>query len=180
MKMTYAEQLKHPKWQKMRLEVLERANFHCQICGDDEMTLHVHHKQYIKGRMAWEYELSNFDALCESCHNSTHEAKDRIMSILSCVPSVRWPEIADMLLGWANGYPGVDRIEIECPHIFRIGILANELECVLNAQGSETIIGQLQGWDRASPLQVEIKPPVRLFADVDIELPSKEGGGNGG
>ena len=32
--MGYSEKLKDPRWQKKRLEILERDNFRCQYCGD--------------------------------------------------------------------------------------------------------------------------------------------------
>jgi len=66
--MTYAEQLKNPLWQKKRLEVLNNDAFTCQICNDTKETLHVHHKSYNIGKLAWEYENSNFVTLCETCH----------------------------------------------------------------------------------------------------------------
>jgi hypothetical protein len=72
-KMTYREQLLHPNWQRKRLEVLQAAEFKCSCCYDGESTLHVHHKRYIKGRMAWEYEGEELAALCESCHGQEHE-----------------------------------------------------------------------------------------------------------
>jgi hypothetical protein len=67
-RMTYAEQLKHPKWQKKRLRVLERADFKCQSCLETDKTLHVHHKLYRKGAMAWEYDDNDLAVLCETCH----------------------------------------------------------------------------------------------------------------
>lgn len=70
--LTYAQQLKHPKWQKRRLEILSRSDFTCRMCGDSDTTLHVHHKHYIKGRMAWEYSDREFVVLCEPCHDQQH------------------------------------------------------------------------------------------------------------
>lgn len=67
--MTYAEKLKHPKWQKKRLEILNRDNFMCRCCGNTELTLHVHHFTYLKGRQPWDYENSNFITMCEDCHS---------------------------------------------------------------------------------------------------------------
>ena len=32
--MNYSEQLKSPKWQKKRLEIMQRDKFTCQLCGD--------------------------------------------------------------------------------------------------------------------------------------------------
>lgn len=67
--MTYAEQLKSPKWQRKRLEIFERDNFTCKLCGNTEDTLHVHHKEYINGKKCWEYENSYLDTLCVHCHD---------------------------------------------------------------------------------------------------------------
>lgn len=65
---TYWEKLKDPRWQKKRLEVLERDKFTCITCGDTESTLHVHHGYYEKGLEPWEYELNTLWTLCEECH----------------------------------------------------------------------------------------------------------------
>ena len=54
--MDYNEQLKPPKWQRKRLEIMERDNFQCQCCFNKEKTLNVHHKEYINGLFAWQYE----------------------------------------------------------------------------------------------------------------------------
>lgn len=83
-KLTYAEQLKHPNWQRKRLEMLNAADFQCTRCGDKEKTLHVHHKQYVKGRMAWEYEQDELDVLCETCHELSHHVKEKLATLLDC------------------------------------------------------------------------------------------------
>jgi len=72
--MTYAEQLKSPKWQKKRLEILERDKFTCRICGDKEKELHVHHRIYKKNLKMWEYEDYILLTLCSDCHESMHSA----------------------------------------------------------------------------------------------------------
>lgn len=74
--MTYAEKLKDPRWQKKRLEVLQRDGFSCQVCGRKDRTLHVHHRFYISGRMPWEYMDGNFQTLCCDCHKETGEPED--------------------------------------------------------------------------------------------------------
>ena len=66
--MSYFDQLKHPFWQKKRLFILERDNFCCCICSDTETELQVHHKEYISGRLAWQYDDSNLQTLCKFCH----------------------------------------------------------------------------------------------------------------
>lgn len=104
MKLTYGEQLKRPEWQKMRLRVLENAGWKCEQCGNKEQMLHVHHKRYIKGRMAWDYELDNFEALCESCHKDNHQHRERIEVVLASIPGYMWEQAADVLTFWAWDY----------------------------------------------------------------------------
>ena len=43
---SYQEKLKDPRWQKRRLEIFERDSWKCTICGNDKITLHIHHKEY--------------------------------------------------------------------------------------------------------------------------------------
>lgn len=81
--MTYSEKLKDPRWQRKRLEVMEAAGFHCEMCDAEDRTLHVHHKEYIKGREPWEYESSELQCLCEQCHETTHKLKRDIKFALS-------------------------------------------------------------------------------------------------
>lgn len=73
--LTYSEKLRHPKWQKKRLEVMQRDKFICQLCGATEVELHVHHKEYSMGKEPWEYDLSNFQTLCKFCHRISEEIK---------------------------------------------------------------------------------------------------------
>jgi len=68
--MKYADQLKDPRWQKKRLEILEAADFTCQECRDKHRQLHVHHSFYKKGLMAWEYPVPAYHCLCELCHEA--------------------------------------------------------------------------------------------------------------
>lgn len=55
---------------------MQRDSFTCLRCGDTETTLNVHHKKYIKGREPWEYELDNFETLCEVCHKVGHKKEE--------------------------------------------------------------------------------------------------------
>ena len=71
--MTYADQLKSPKWQKKRLEILERDNFSCTSCGGKEKQLHVHHGYYEKNILLWDYIDETLHTLCDDCHELAHE-----------------------------------------------------------------------------------------------------------
>lgn len=82
-KQTYYEKLKDPRWQKKRLEILQEHDFTCDICYDYESTLHVHHKEYFKGKEPWEYDNNQLSVLCESCHEDNHDSKDLFKYISS-------------------------------------------------------------------------------------------------
>lgn len=83
---TYSESLKHPMWQRKRLEILNRDGFKCMACGATDKTLHVHHLMYVKGREPWNYPNSSLVTLCEDCHEYEHnalaESREAIISSL--------------------------------------------------------------------------------------------------
>lgn len=67
-KKPYWEKLKDPRWQRKRLEILERDGFACVACGANDRTLHVHHGVYRKGLEPWEADDDTLWTLCEACH----------------------------------------------------------------------------------------------------------------
>ena len=73
--MNYKEQLADPRWQKKRLQILERDKFTCQICHDAETQLQVHHIKYDPTfkSLAWEYPPHNYKTLCKDCHKALTE-----------------------------------------------------------------------------------------------------------
>lgn len=73
MAMSYYELLKHPNWQKKRLEIFDRAHFECEECGSKEQTLHIHHTYYQKGLAPWEYPDNSLICLCENCHKKAQD-----------------------------------------------------------------------------------------------------------
>lgn len=81
-KETYREWLKHPNWQRKRLEILERDNFTCVLCGTSEHTLHVHHWRYIWGRKPWEYAAEDLATLCEECHGMETRSRKKAEELL--------------------------------------------------------------------------------------------------
>jgi len=85
--MDFNKQLKSPKWQKKRLEILERDNYTCQCCGNKEEQLHVHHYVYRKNTDLWDYEDGYLVTFCNSCHEEWHWNNDFIKQKL-CVPNL--------------------------------------------------------------------------------------------
>lgn len=69
---SYSEKLRDPRWQKKRLEILQRHDFKCAECLDDKSPLHVHHLRYIRGADPWETPAGALVALCENCHEAIH------------------------------------------------------------------------------------------------------------
>lgn len=128
-KLTYKEQLLHPNWQRKRLEVLERAEFKCESCYDGESTLHVHHKRYLKGRMAWEYEHNELMALCVSCHEEHHANGDILNEVLASVPS-DGPGCLPEVVGLVSGFLGDGIGESVDPWAYQAGQVAKDLNAM--------------------------------------------------
>jgi hypothetical protein len=82
----YLQKLRDPKWQKKRLDVMSHHDFCCEICGDSESTLHVHHKQYLKNYEPWEYDVKQLSCVCENCHKNTHDLSDELSFCCSFLP----------------------------------------------------------------------------------------------
>lgn len=78
--LTYSEKLKDPRWQKKRLEIFQRDEFKCKFCGDAETELQVHHKEYINGRLPWEYDNEKLVTLCCHCHEIVEITKSQIIN----------------------------------------------------------------------------------------------------
>lgn len=127
--MTYKEQLQHPNWQRKRLETLESAGFSCESCGDKETMLHVHHKRYVKGRKAWEYDLDELQVLCAPCHESEHANRELLEKLLSGSASADQLTTAIGLLG---GYLDAN-----------VSLDADESAAVMAVDGHHYLLGVL-------------------------------------
>lgn len=129
--MDFKYQYKHPLWQKKRLEALENAEFICQRCGDCESQLHVHHKNYFKGRKIWEYGTEELSVLCESCHEQAHVEKDALNSVISLIDPDGYSEIVGIVASYCLNVNGPAHVncerevdEINEPHYYAVGRLA--------------------------------------------------------
>ena len=69
------------RWQKKRLEIMERDKWTCRSCGKsgENVTLNVHHAYYEAGKAPWEYPSECLITYCEDCHIKRHELQNLIM-----------------------------------------------------------------------------------------------------
>jgi hypothetical protein len=74
------EDLNDPKWQRTRLEIMQRDNWSCKKCGGKTKTLNVHHIRYIEGRKPWEYCSADLETICEECHSTLHKVQNMYFS----------------------------------------------------------------------------------------------------
>lgn len=81
-KSDYFKKLQDPRWQKKRLEIMERDKFKCVICGDDKTELQVHHTGYEKGD-PWDTRQDWLATVCSDCHGKLTVCKELIKSLLT-------------------------------------------------------------------------------------------------
>jgi hypothetical protein len=113
LKENYAIKLKHPNWQKKRLQILSRDKFTCKLCGDTETTLHVHHKYYENGKDPWEYPNTALVTLCQHCHKEVEDEKDEIQEFeeVKIIKSNNWTT-GKRIMYLANSRTGLTSMRI--------------------------------------------------------------------
>lgn len=90
--MNYSEKLKDPRWQKKRLEIMQRDEFTCQWCGCTEKTLNVHHIRY-KSEEPWDEESVNLITICEDCHTEEHNRRNDENSFIESIKAAPFNKI---------------------------------------------------------------------------------------
>lgn len=80
--MNYGELLRDPRWQRRRLEILERDGWRCRHCCEDKRELQVHHKRYGAGA-PWEVPPEWLVTLCDLCHARVTEMRKQLNEIVS-------------------------------------------------------------------------------------------------
>jgi cytochrome c553 len=133
MKSKYIEKLKDPRWQKKRLEVLQRDNWACQKCFNNESTLNVHHRRYLPDREPWDYPSEILITLCDECHEFEKEdmetqcislieqLQDKFLSEdinelaigFHCLIPQHMPKLVASAIGWALSDEQMQHLIIE-------------------------------------------------------------------
>lgn len=71
-KASYVQRLRDPRWQRKRLEIMNRDDFRCRLCGESEATLNVHHLWYRREADPWDYPDTALVTTCGGCHEELH------------------------------------------------------------------------------------------------------------
>lgn len=100
---SYSELLRDPRWQKKRLEVMERQGFECEECGAKHKTLNVHHAYYEKGCKPWEYPADSLHCLCEDCHERVETELREIRKLAGLTSRAA----RENILGYARASAGI-------------------------------------------------------------------------
>lgn len=99
MSVTYVQKLKDPRWQRKRLEILDRDGFMCRVCESDTNTLHVHHKCYLKSTDPWDYPDDTMVTVCEECHLTADRMRESIMIKVARLDHMSLAELGNILDG---------------------------------------------------------------------------------
>jgi 5-methylcytosine-specific restriction endonuclease McrA len=83
-KTEYQKLLEDSRWKERRAKFLW-YHPNCHRCR--ATATQVHHQRYEFGRMPWDYDDCDLEALCASCHKKEHEEKE-----LVDLTAVRMPE----------------------------------------------------------------------------------------
>ena len=97
-KSEYGDKLRHPLWQKKRLQILERASWRCSSCDSEDKTLHVHHLRYT-GENPWDTADEFLECLCEVCHERREEANRMLQEMFREAPTREFDRFARNVTG---------------------------------------------------------------------------------
>ena len=120
---SYRSQYLDPRWQKKRLEVMQKAEFKCQACDSGEKTLNVHHKQYVTNRDIWDYKDDQYATLCEDCHEMIHKSFDILNDVIGSVDNrkISRKAMAAFLAGWGGVEIDLSRFTEVQREIYEVG-----------------------------------------------------------
>ncbi len=117
--MTYAEKLRDPRWQKKRLQILERDKWRCKACHSADKNLQVHHLYYAR-LDPWEYPDHVYQTLCDDCHGVRQRIVDRAVERIrlnaSVIPTENLRQIltnAENVVMVASSYFAITNAQLE-------------------------------------------------------------------
>jgi hypothetical protein len=142
-KTAYGEKLKDPRWQKLRLEILERDEWACRSCGNTENTLHVHHTHYVQGLEPWDYvdEQQFLVTLCCDCHeeesSALSSAKQSLFASLSGI-GIYLSSHIDFIANSLNHVPPMSTEEVKALADHLNGLMLDRLDTFVRNDTKES------------------------------------------
>jgi hypothetical protein len=124
--MEYSDKLKSPKWQKKRLQILERDNWQCQYCKDTETQLQVHHLKYTNE--PWDADNNDLITACSDCHQLISNSDFKFESIIKMEASILIGKKYICKGVYKNGVEGFVFIFKGNNEFISMGFFNNELE----------------------------------------------------
>lgn len=119
----YYEKLKDPRWQKLRLKILERDDWACQVCRGKEEMLVVHHRWYENDKEPWEYAEDALVTMCQQCHGyeggRRQEAEAKLIRALKRVFFV--DDLSNLEYGFSHIKLQSRSDEVSCAYQWAIG-----------------------------------------------------------
>jgi len=112
----YTDQLKHPKWQRRRLEIMQRDGFACKRCSADDKTLNVHHKLYHSGAAPWEYADDELVTLCEDCHEAEHKETFTRAEVVALLKPLA-EQLAELRDQYGRAVADAARLALQCDRL---------------------------------------------------------------
>lgn len=100
---SYFAKYDDPRWQRKRLEILQRDDFACSFCSESDSTLHVHHGYYEANTDPWDYPNASLHTVCEECHKDAELLRKGLRSSAGCL----WLESQNELMKAFNAMDGL-------------------------------------------------------------------------
>lgn len=97
----YAKKLLDGRWQKKRLEILQRDGFCCTIC-QRQHNVQIHHNWYLKNMEPWDYNGDQLVTLCNEHHEEIGELQEGLKRLLARSGPEIQRKVYDYLYGLLN------------------------------------------------------------------------------
>jgi hypothetical protein len=137
-KSAYSQKLLDPRWQKKRLEILERDSWCCQLCYSETKTLHVHHKKYEYGKDPWNVGDEYLITLCDECHEI--ESRDYNDNLKQLIDVLRETLSSKGLFALINAFGNTN-------FSYSADLYAEVVDDVFHSEDLEEIVGRKsKGW----------------------------------
>ena len=102
--MDYRQKLLDGRWQRKRLQILERDGFSCQQCRRQD-NVQIHHNWYLKNMEPWDYSGEQLITLCSVHHDEITEIQKKLKQLLSESGPELQKEVYEVLLAKKTAIP---------------------------------------------------------------------------